>query len=815
MSEVQIDRSQIKLVKPIKLPGEVSDLWKELYLEPIYRWLPVVDEVYQKWPERPNAGHFYGGSYWYGHETAYPTLVLAVAYRAAQAWGQTGAIPTDRLLQQAIGGIRYLGFTHMSGPEDCVRAEGPNPHCSLRKWGEASTEIDPLVDAFFMSTQTSGSIAAMGVAAWLLWDKLDDETRQLVINTAQWYADRWCDEQPHVGTYSNTQTEENGWTAQGLDFAACLLHGHPHAEQWRQAADRWIANICVTPYDCRRNASELQGRPVSDWTVGATTHPDFTAENHDFVHPNYMSSGVVYAGKLILFHHLAGLEVPEVLYFNRQPLYNTVKAMAEDDGALTSLQSQDWWYLTHYGNLSIHATVNVLLHDPHAAYLERTCGRRAKQIMNSLPGGHIYTQSPDAYRINAFQSMRTAERGSMAAYAHSLLLHWMLGDGAEPCTRAAFKQYQQGVKVFPHGGFVVRNGAATKASFSWRNRPVVLVQPAAGSWLVTPHRYSLSGSYTCDPEWAGGTRKRSYNVQEDGAAFAAIARLERQGGRLLQDLALLVPDDNVAFFFDHTTATEPVTVSLQRSGEIGVRNESYSELGELAPGKRTLYTQGCEFTAVSGLSEHDEWFRSDATAWANLDNAIGYLVFGSKGLAYQAKHVYPRYTGMEDFLILSCYEKPRDYQPEEVVSHLAIAIYPNQTAEATRSQLGLVLRTVSDGPVDALLTPEHLALINTADAPVTCSLQFDPPDWEMLPVPEGCTVTWDGALGCALALGKYCAELRGCRLQVASSVHWEATATAGGRRYLKLLGAEPAQVEVAVDGKKRTVSLEPGQIVEL
>ncbi len=808
MSEIQIDQSLIGLVKPIEFPGEASEVWKELYLEPIYRWLPVADETYQEWPERPNSGHFYGGSYWYGHETAHPALILAVAYRAAQALGHKGEVSADRLLQHAIGAIRYLGFTHDSGPEECVRVEGPNPRCSGRKWGGVG-------DPFFNASQTSGGVVAMCLAAWLLWDELDDETKRLAINTAQWYADRWCDEEPKVGTYHNTQTEENGWTAHGIDFATCLLQGHPHAEKWRQGADWWIANICVTPYDCRRNASELQGQAANAWTVGANTHPDFTAENHDFVHPNYMSSGVLFAGKMILNHRLAGIEVPEVLYFNRRPLYDALKAMAEKDGALTSLQSQDWWYLTHYGNLAIHATMNVLFDDAHAAYLERACARRAKQIMDSLPGGHIYTENPDAYRLNAFQSMRTAERGSMMGYAQSFLLHWLLGDGAEPCTEAEFETCQQGVKLFPHGGLVLRNGANTKASFSWRNRPVVLVQPEGGSWVITPHPSSLSGKYICDPEWAGGVRKRRYNVQEDGAAFAAITQLERAGGRLLQNIALLVPDDNVAFFFDHTVAAEPVTVSLQRSGEIGVRNESYSELGQLAPGKRTLYTQGCEFAAISGISEHDEWFRTDETAWANLDNAIGYIVFGSKGLAYQAKHVYPTYTGMEDFLILSCCEDEHDYQPGDIVSHLAIAINPNQTAEATQNQLGRVLRTVTGGPVDALLTEQYLALVSAADEPLTCSLQFDAPDWDMLPVPDGCTVTWDGALRCEVAPGKFCADLRRCGLHLASSAHWEATATASGRRYIKLLGDEPVQIEVAVDGEKRTVNLEPGQIADL
>ena len=184
MSDIQVDKSLIELVKAIELPADVPEIWQGLYLRPIRNWLPTAEDTYREWPERPDCGHFFGGSYWYGLETAYPALTYAVACRAAQALGDAGGVSADRLLEHAIGAIRYLGFTHMSGPDECVRVEGPNPHCSLRKWGEASTEVDPLVDSFFMSSQTGGSVVGMGLAAWLLWEELDDETRQLAINVA-------------------------------------------------------------------------------------------------------------------------------------------------------------------------------------------------------------------------------------------------------------------------------------------------------------------------------------------------------------------------------------------------------------------------------------------------------------------------------------------------------------------------------------------------------------------------------------------------------------------------------------------------------
>ncbi len=87
MSGIQVDESLVALVKPVSLPEQVSEVWKEAYLAPICRWLPIADATWQEWAERPNCGHFYGGAYWYGIETAYPILNYAVACRGERLDG--------------------------------------------------------------------------------------------------------------------------------------------------------------------------------------------------------------------------------------------------------------------------------------------------------------------------------------------------------------------------------------------------------------------------------------------------------------------------------------------------------------------------------------------------------------------------------------------------------------------------------------------------------------------------------------------------------------------------------------------------------
>ncbi|MGD9496558.1 MAG: hypothetical protein AB7Y46_09630 [Armatimonadota bacterium] len=831
MDEAAMDRPQTKLVRPVHLPAHVSELWKERYLRPICQWLPRALATYQVWGERPDCGHFFGGNYWYGFDTAQPAFILAVVYRAATQLGYDIGIEPDVLLTRATGGIRYLGFTHASGPEGLIRPEGRNAVVAGRKWGGAG-------EPFFMASQTSTAVVGMGMAAWLLWEQLDEETRQLAANVAEWYADAWSYERdapefirrldfwrgekdPKVGAYANTATEENGWTAWGVDFATCLLPGHPHEHRWRSSADIWAANICMTPYDVDRNADPLQGATVREWAAGVTTHPDYTVENHGYINPGYASAGIGFSGSIALQHALAQTDVPEVVWFNRPPVYDTLKRMAEADGAFLGVQGVSWHYLSHYGNALIHAFMSVLFSDPQAAYLERCCTARALQVMDSLGGGRLFVRRPEALWMTSTESFQDAEFGAMAAYARAFLLHWALGDGAEPCSEEDFRSWQRGVHVFHNGGLALRKGSRSTASFSWRSRPSVLVQPVQGSWAIAPDPYSLSGRLACDPPYeplfggADGMRHRAHHLKEDGEGCAAVAEVERQGGRVIQTYALVVPDEELAIFFDHAVAAQEVVVVEQRSGYVTVRNEDYQRIPHLAPGRRVLHTAAGEFTSVPRTDGENEWFHTDCSAWANVDDAIGYVIFGSKGLAYQARHQHAKYLGSADYLILSYSNEPRRYLAGEIISSLAVAIFPNQSSAETRERPATVLRAGPSDLADAVLTPTHLAVVNFAHKPVVCELDFAAEGWGMLPVPEGCSVRWDGRYRCRAALAKLSAEWRPCRLRVAAEGAWQAMAAPTGELHLKSLSDRPLVLDVERDGIRERVELAPGRIHEL
>jgi hypothetical protein len=102
------------------------------------KWIPVGASYFAPWPDRPNCGHFFGGAHWYGQETAFPAEALAWACTSPEYNESATGISRDQVRQMALQAVRYLAFTHDTGPADCVRpAQGLGRRENFNtKWGE-------------------------------------------------------------------------------------------------------------------------------------------------------------------------------------------------------------------------------------------------------------------------------------------------------------------------------------------------------------------------------------------------------------------------------------------------------------------------------------------------------------------------------------------------------------------------------------------------------------------------------------------------------------------------------------------------------
>ncbi|WP_127588485.1 hypothetical protein [Paenibacillus koleovorans] len=683
--------------------GELSERIYSILM----RWLPFANEQFREWDGRPNAGHFFGGSFWYCSDTLSMTFIYAVMAKLGAYDERITGIPRELLKERAIKGLRYAGFTHDTGPEDCVRVEGVLPYTSLKKWGGRG-------DNFFMATQNGRTVNWMCHAAWLLWDDLDDETRLLVQNVAASYADRWCEEEPRNGTYYDTQCEENAWTAAGIGAAALLFPDHPHNAAWTKGYEQWASSTVTTFRDRLADPSGLIDTPAGNRVKTVTFHPDMTTENHAFVHPSYVCAGTNLRGLIATMALMGGRKPQASVLRNNEELYNrTVRVWAQFDGLAIPVQGQDWWYNRQHERQVTHAILNVLHGHPDAALLERRALDSIERIQASNGRGCLLEERGEECVINRdhAQFAKDLEPGSALDLATSYLLHLFGGEGAEASTDRDFRSRMSGVHYYPYGSSVVHRTADTFTSFSWRNNVMALSLPRKGLWSVTPLYASFTGTVKfaeskgtkglTNEDVIRDTERSHVTTYADG--FGAIATIARGDRELLQDVAFIALPNGKSVYYERFLVEKPCQVLDWQTGLVGVRNENYRAMPELAKGTRTVYLPGREMTFAGFYGEqpngvHD--FAGGDATYLNMDGEIGYLLYGSRGIRYLNKHEYPKWKGVEDILTLNRMGEASFDAPQELEPFVAVAM-PNQSLEETRQAFDATAVLLGAEPVSS------------------------------------------------------------------------------------------------------------------
>lgn len=644
----------------------------------LLKWIRYANEQYADWPEKPNCGHFFGGSYWYGIESAYTAAVFAAVGTMPDYEEAVAGMPQQEVRSKAIRAIRYLCFTHDTGPEECVRVAGPNQHCSGKKWGGRG-------DTFFRASQTGTVVHAMACAAWLLHDELDEETRQLMESVLEYYADCYSALKPGSGVYFDTQCEENGWTSSGIGAAAALLPDHPRSAEWTESALRWARNSVTTPGD---NVKRTGG--VSTITF----HPDYTTENHAFVHPSYMMAGISLRGLYSVFELMAGRPVPDQLTVGNVPMYErTIKLWSYADGIPVPIQGQDWWYNLHHASMLCHAFINVLHGSPDAASLERKALEFVEKLQDSNTRGCLLEQNGEACIVTeGHQTAKEMEFGCAHSVLIAYLLHRFGGAGAEPSGDKVLSAAVNGIHYYPYGSSIVHRTDDSFSSFSWRNHVMAVTLPRSGVWSVTPAYSSYTGEVEFEDEQPGVIYNETTPVEcveqhihrfSDG--FGAVAELQRgKGGKLLQRIGFVSLPGGRSFYAERIRVQRPCTIKKLSTGLIGIRNERYSALPGYADGSKTVAVPG-------GSNRFDGYYGQDPDVvetygpvpYVNINGEIGYVVMGSDNVTYWNRHQYAKWKGVEDVLTLNARSGLIFDAPAELPV-FAVLTVPNASAEQTR-----------------------------------------------------------------------------------------------------------------------------------
>lgn len=670
---------QVWEAAPLSLHRMKQSGLADRYYRTLLKWLPFADKSFAQWEGRPDCGHFFGGSYWYASETAFPAAIFSVLSQIGDYDEAITGISRRELSRKAAMAIRYLGFTHDTGPEDCVRVPGKNPHCSGKKWGGKS-------ETYFMATQNGKTVAQFGLAAWFLWDGLDEESKLLVQNVVASYADRWCDVEPRDGTYHDTQVEENSWVAAGIAIAADMFQNHPHGPAWRAGYSRWAMNALTTFRDRFRNEKV----PIHT----ATLLPDYTAENHGFVHSTYMLLGIVQKSFNSVCAMIAGGEPMHGTLFNNEILYErAIRMCTQSDGFVIPVQGQDWWYNRQHEACFAHAVLHVIHRNSDAARFEHNVLNRLEQIQNSNANGCYIEENGAELTIRAYQTVEDFERRAASDMLMCYLLHAFGGGAVEPSAQSDMLDRLVGVYEFPYGSFIVHRTKTSVSTFSWRNHVMAYTLPNNGLWTVTPLHASMTGSVSFDvSRRVNGLDNEAvvkdterFRLYPGNNGFAATVSMTRGDGELKQDVAFVSMPDGRSVYIEQIRALKRCSVTRLQTGKIGVRNENYRELREIAPGRKTIYFED-RAVVFEGANRGSDSTRSfPGLRYANVDDQIGYVLYGSVGVSYTNQRHYAKWKGIEDILVLNDRGPIRLAENERLPPFICLSV-PNADHRSTAEE---------------------------------------------------------------------------------------------------------------------------------
>jgi len=337
-------------------------------------------------------------------------------------------------------------------------------------------------------------IGYLSVAATLMWQQLDEETREAFVQTAAGTALR-----ERIGRY---YTRPNGGNHDQIKHdlsstvaAAYLLGHHPDHHKFMDVVRAAGIDMVATRHDLA-NRAVVHQRPVAEWAGGWNLFDDYSSDHHG-------RASVWYGGDMLfegwayvdILSRLAGTQPPETYTYADNGFDGVCRWMmtlALDTGALMHPHGAE--YDSYYGaGLLAFAYGGCVRRDPVAAALETQAARLLER----------HTAAVRRYDYH---------RGSWAKAAMAYLLHAFHPGGpyAFPLSEALVRL--EGVRHFHDQRCVVHRTPDRWCSFSWGSRtcqdgqgrpafhylpgPCGLIAPSGvGKPLVYSHPNSLAGVF--------------------------------------------------------------------------------------------------------------------------------------------------------------------------------------------------------------------------------------------------------------------------------------------------------------------------------
>jgi len=449
-----------------------------------------------------------------------------------------GGVPREDLVDGAVRLIRWTGLTYPKW---------------RRRW------------------QAAMWAAIAGQAAWLIWDRLDDETRDLVREMVTGAADRFLGTQPPARLRRDTKAEENAWNSLVLVMAACLFRSDPRARRWDRKAREFMLSAYLRPADL------ASGRRVDGFALdsfaGANIFDDFSLENHGFFHPDYLACVSINMMNWLPYR-LAGRRLPSSATCNVPRIVALLTRLSTPDGGVFYPSGQDWETLRRVMYAKVFAQAAVILGDADAAALERLSLTAAERLQARFDTGTFYAPAERRYML--------AEELAASNCAWLFLFHTLAG-AAPPAEREA---RLRGPVVLPDGRVAFNRTASAFASFSWGGRVMGYWTPMRADVEVPPRYDAFLGRVRITGQRK--TIKRTVRAQARGAVscraapspprgegwgegrdLAVVASIWRNDARSVrQDVAFVALGDGRVLYLERLLATKDATLTELATGVV-------------------------------------------------------------------------------------------------------------------------------------------------------------------------------------------------------------------------------------------------------
>ncbi|MBN2557254.1 MAG: hypothetical protein JXB33_00720, partial [Clostridia bacterium] len=372
-----------------------------------------------------------------------------------------------------------------------------------------------------------------------------------------------------------------------------------------------------------------------------------------------------------------------------------IKPWCAADGNPIAVQGQDWYYHKHHNKLLMHAAMNLFFDDKDAARFERNCIDIMVNRQKSTGRGCLLEKNGERLDVTpGLQSAFENEYGSIRTVILSYLLHLLRGPGVNPENQEALMEKLEGNHIYPYGKVYIYRTKNAFSSFAARCSIMGLTLPGKGIWDITPDFQSYTGiireSIPGNPYF--NNKKINWNdigiepVRERTSlydkGFSIMTEVPRAGGKIIQSSSFTALPDGKSVYIEKIKAIHNVLLASYETGRIGIGNENFEFIPKMAKGFKDVYFNGIPERFHGGYEGEDVVRSFSGIDRVNIDDTMGYLLFGSSGVEYRNIHKYPKWKGLEDILILNKRDSHSFKENEESAIFATVSI-PNATSVET------------------------------------------------------------------------------------------------------------------------------------